>query len=347
MRDDEFTLPSLSVVVPALNEEATIEPAMRSLLSLDYSGLEIVAVDDRSSDRTGEILDGLSAENSHLLVRHISELPPGWLGKNHALHCGSQMVDGEWILFTDADVHFTTDAVRRAVQFAEQNDLDHLVLFPEMEVQGFWEKLYVSYFGVMFSMYAQPWAAKNPRSKAYIGVGAFNLVRTSHYRSVGGHAALPMDVADDMKLGKVMKYGGGKQECVMGGPFVRVRWIVGLRGAIDGSAKNMFAGVEFSPWILARTVAALLIIGVWPAIGLFAGPWQARTLCLATFASMALTVKTSSFLKLNPAYGFVFPLGALVFLYCMVRSAALTYRQGGIVWRGTLYPLEDLRKGIA
>src|SRR5262249_16062169 len=160
------------IVVPALNEEAAIAPAMRSLLALDYPNLEIVAVDDRSTDLTGDILDNLALEDSRLHVRHISKLPSGWLGKNHALHSGSQFVKGKWIVFSDADVHFTADALRRAIQFAVQNGLDHLVLFPEMEVHGFWEKLYVAYFGVMFSLYAQPWAAKNPRRKAYIGVGA-------------------------------------------------------------------------------------------------------------------------------------------------------------------------------
>ena len=99
--DDGLALPALSIVVPALNEEAVIEPAMRSLLALDYPNLEVVAVDDRSTDRTGEILDRLAAENPRLHVRHVKDIPAGWLGKNHALHSGSEIVRGEWILFTD------------------------------------------------------------------------------------------------------------------------------------------------------------------------------------------------------------------------------------------------------
>src|SRR5258708_11324477 len=126
--DPNQTLPSLSVVVPALNEEATIEPAMRSLLALDYPGLEVVAVDDRSTDATGVILDRLAAQNPHLRVRHVESLPPGWLGKNHALYAGSKIVSGEWILFTDADVHFTAAALRISVACPVGDKLEHIVI---------------------------------------------------------------------------------------------------------------------------------------------------------------------------------------------------------------------------
>src|SRR2546423_821839 len=142
--DGAGLMPPLSVVVPALNEEATVEAAMRTLLALDYPDLEIIGVDDRSTDETGAILDRLAAEDARLRVTHVRELPPGWLGKNHALHVGSAVARGEWILFTDADVHFERDALRRAVRYAVYRRLDHLVVVPQVLLAGFWETLFVS-----------------------------------------------------------------------------------------------------------------------------------------------------------------------------------------------------------
>jgi hypothetical protein len=270
----------------------------------------------------------------------------GWLGKNHALHVGCQTAAGDWILFTDADVHFAPDSLRRAIRCAKARGLDHLVAFPEMDVRGFWETLYVAFFGAMFTIYARPWAAPNPRSKAYIGVGAFNLVRAELYRSFGGHAALAMDVADDVKLGKLMKRAGGRQECVTAEGLVRVRWIEGVRGAILGGEKNMFAGLNYNPLLAIRTIIGVSIGAIWPAIGLFAGPPVARPLCAGALLAMAAGVRNSGFLPVSRLYGLAYPFGAVIFLYAMIRSIFLAYRQGGIVWRGTLYPLDELRKGM-
>ena len=133
-------MPTLSIVVPACNEEDTIERGMNSLLALDYPHLEIIAVNDRSTDRTGAILDRLALSDPRLRVLHVETLPAGWLGKNHAMHSGSQAAKGKWLLFTDADVVFAPDALRRTVAFAERECLDHLVLSPRCETHGFWER---------------------------------------------------------------------------------------------------------------------------------------------------------------------------------------------------------------
>lgn len=341
------SLPRLSIVVPALNEETTIGAAMKTLLALDYPSFEIIAVNDRSTDRTGEILDSLAGADSRLRVVHIGELPAGWLGKNHALNEGAKLAAGEWILFTDADVHFMPDAMRRAVGFAVRDNLDHLVAFPELEVHGFWEKLHSSFFAVMFTLYARPWLARNPRSKAHIGVGAFNLVKTETYRAIGGHAALPMDVADDMKLGKRIKQNGGRQDYVAANDVLRVRWFVGFRGALDSLTKNAFAGQNFKPFAVMASVIAIFCGCVWPAVGLFAGPLPARLLCAGAILGMGATPGRLHIApRIGPQYGVCYSLGALLFIAILMRSMLFTYRDGGITWRGTLYPLDELRRGI-
>lgn len=343
----DAALPRLSILVPALNEEATVEAAMRSLLALDYPILEILAIDDRSTDQTGAILDRLAVEEPRLRVLHIRELPAGWLGKNHALHVGSLQATGEYLLFTDADVHFEQGALRRAVALAVEQDLDHLVLFPEVVLKGFWETLCVWLFGIILVFNYRPWRLSDPKSKAYLGIGAFNMVRASTYRKMGGHAALPMDVADDMKLGKKMKESGGRADSVQGDGYVSVRWVEGLWGLVEGLKKNMYGGFHFQPWRVLVGVFGLFCLFLWPVLGLFVGPAGTRLLCVVSLAMMVYAARIAPPKPgLSPLFGLAFPLGTLVIYYIIYRSILYTYRQGGIVWRGTHYALADLRKGI-
>ncbi len=344
--DGPEPLPRLSVVVPALNEEETVERAMRTLLALDYPDLEIIAVNDRSADRTGEILDRLAAENPRLRVTHVRELPPGWLGKNHALHLGSQAATGAFILFTDADVHFDPTALRRAVRHCMARQLDFLTLYPECILKGFWETLSVTFFGFAFALRFRPWKVADPRSRAYVGIGAFNLVRADAYRRMGGHAALPMEVADDVKLGKKMKESGGRAECGVAGSLIRVRWVEGLRGIVVGLTKNMFAGFEYRVAPALGGIAGVFLITVLPVIGLAVGDAVTRVICAGTLLCMAALVRlVAPAQKVSPLYGLAFPLAGLLIIYIILRSMFFTYRQGGVVWRGTLYPLEELRRG--
>jgi len=340
-------LPRLTIAVPALNEAGTVGPAMRSLLALDYPDLEIIAIDDRSTDATGRILDDLAAADARLRVIHVRDLPAGWLGKNHAMHLAGSQATGSWILFTDADIHFETSAIKRALRYAAGNGLDHLVVLPRSLVVGFWEKLFLSFFWVMFAFRQQPWKVQDPTSRAHIGVGAFNLVRADAYRRAGGHAAMPMEVLDDVKLGKILKESGAKPDCIPGGGLVEVRWVVGLGGAVRGLTKNVFAALDYSPLKVAGASLLVLAGVTWPAIGLFAGPPAARLLCAATLACMVWSLHAAiQTPDLSPLYGLGFPLAALIFVYIAFRSMLAAWKHGGVVWRGTLYPLSELRKGL-
>lgn len=344
--DGPEPLPRLSVIVPALNEQDAVESAMRTLLTIEYPDLEIIAVDDRSTDRTGAILDRLAAEDARLRVVRVHELPPGWLGKTHALHVGSQHATGAYILFTDADVHFDPTALRRAVRAARERELDHLVLLPEMILHGFWETLAVTFFWTMYLIKTRAGKVADPRSRAYVGVGAFNLVRAEAYRRAGGHASLRMEVIDDLKLGQRMKMSGGRSACGLSGGLIRVRWAAGLGGIIRGLEKNAFASMQFSCASVLSGVPTILLLTSWPVVGLFFGAWGPRLLCAGALACMVWQARMASPAPgVSPLYGLGFPVAAFLFAYAIVRSMFRTYRQGGVVWRGTFYPLGELRKG--
>jgi cellulose synthase/poly-beta-1,6-N-acetylglucosamine synthase-like glycosyltransferase len=197
IQDPGAELPSLTVVVAARDEAANIEQAMRSLLAQDYPGLALVVVDDRSTDGTGEILDGLASSETRMKVVHVSRLPEGWLGKNHANHVAGSAARSAWILFTDGDVVFEPDAVRRAVSYAQAQGLAHLVVAPRMVAHGFMERAFVSAFGLFATALFRAWELRRAGTRGFMGVGAFNLVRRDAYETVGGHTRLALEVLDD------------------------------------------------------------------------------------------------------------------------------------------------------
>jgi glycosyltransferase involved in cell wall biosynthesis len=339
-------LPRISVVFAARDEAEKLPQALASLLALDYPDYEIVAVDDRSTDATPQILEECARTHGFLRIVHIRELPPGWLGKPHALEAAYPHATGDWLVFTDADVRFAPDVLRRALALAEQKRWDHLTLLARIEMRGFWETIAVTYFTFSFILGFQPWRVSDPRSGSYIGVGAFQLLRRSVYDAIGTHRRLAMEVVDDMKLGKLVKEGGYRSGIASSDELVQVRWQEGFLSVVRGVTKNMFAGMGFS---VARTFAGvflLFLISVLPflALGFAHGPALAAA---GVSAAIAIIIhgQMAREAGASPLYGLAHPLGALIFIYMILRSMVVTLWRGGIVWRGTFYPLKELRKG--
>jgi cellulose synthase/poly-beta-1,6-N-acetylglucosamine synthase-like glycosyltransferase len=206
--------PRVSIIVPARNEEADIEQSLLSLLALEYQNYEVLAVNDRSTDRTAEIMDGVAAHGAPsgtLRVLHVSELPPQWLGKTHAMWTAAQQATGDWLLFTDADVTFKPDSLRRVLAYAESEQADHVVLFPRILAKQPGERMMLAFFQTLFVFGHRPWKTSDPKAADHMGVGAFNLIRREVYESVGTYERLRLEVLDDMKLGKVVKIAGFRQ----------------------------------------------------------------------------------------------------------------------------------------
>src|SRR5260370_4879251 len=193
--------PSVSILFAERDEEDKLPAALATLMEIDYPNLEVIAVDDRSNDSTGRILDEFTAEHSRLRVVHVSRLPSGWLGKPHALLKAYEASTSDWLLFTDADVRFKPDVLRRAMALAKVRGLDHLTLMGDVEMVGFWETVLITFFGMAFNIATDPYRVANPNSRMYIGVGAFQLLKRSAYEGSGTHRRLAMEVVDDMKLG--------------------------------------------------------------------------------------------------------------------------------------------------
>lgn len=336
--------PKVSIVIPARNEEKRIEEALRSILAQDYQPLEFILVDDRSEDRTGEILDRMAAADPRLQVVHVTALPPGWMGKNHALHLGAHRAAGEILLFTDADIVMDPTTLRRSVAYFLEQNLDHLTAAPWVRMPGLLLESFVGTFALFFALFTRPWKIKDPKSTKHLGIGAFNLVRASVYKALGGHAPIALRPDDDLKLGKLFKKNGHRQEFVYAKELVQVQWYDSVRELIHGLEKNSFAGLEYKVGAVVASVTAVVILHLWPWVAVFVTEGPTRWLNAAVVAIILLLCWWNAPLAgVRRWLGIFYPVATALFAYIIVRSTVLTLSQGGVRWRGTLYPLAALK----
>lgn len=337
--------PRLSLVVPACNEAPKLEAAVRSMLNQDYPNLELILIDDRSLDETGAIIDRLAQEFSQIRPVHITELPPGWLGKNHALWVGAKHAQGDYLLFTDADVQYHPSTCRRAVALCEERCLDHLTMAPAMHSDRYFVTAWVGFFVMSFLTAMRPYRANLPKSKVGVGIGAFNLVRRTAYEGIGTMQPISLRPDDDLQLGKRIKRMGYRQLVMDGKGMISVEWYSTLWEAIRGLEKNTFAGFDYNLPVTAGATLSILLIMVWPFVGVFLASGTAQLLfgaaILMQWAIYLITNQTMGVASVRylPAY----PISALLFCFTCARALFLTLKNGGISWRGTFYPLALLR----
>jgi cellulose synthase/poly-beta-1,6-N-acetylglucosamine synthase-like glycosyltransferase len=342
--------PRVSIIVPACNEEETIEQGLTQLLALDYDNYEIIAVDDRSTDQTGEIMDRVAEggeAHGRLRVIHVDSLPSGWLGKTHAMWTAGKQATGDWLLFTDADVLFKPDALRRALAYAESQRADHVVLFPRMIMKRAGEKMMIAFFQTLFVFGHRPWKVAEPDTKDHMGVGAFNMIRRPVYEAIGTYQALRFEVLDDMKLGKVVKTAGYAQRNVFGEDLISIRWAKGALGIVRNLTKNFFAVMSFQ-WPRALiSCFALAFLNLMPFLGVWlAHGWAKIPYGIALLSMYLIYFGMSGMSSVPSYYFFLHPVSTLLFVYTMMRSMMVTLWHGGVTWRGTKYPLEELKRGL-
>jgi hypothetical protein len=346
-------LPTLSVVLAARDEAPAVEAALRSLLACRYPNCEVIAVDDRSRDGTGAILDRLAAQRPvpgrpRLRVVHLRSLPPGWLGKCHALWRGALAARGSWLLFTDADVIFRPDALARGVAAALRGGFDHVTLAPRLLAGPYLLQATVGAFATVVTTLVHTWGVRSPRSRTAFGIGAFNLVRAAAYRRVGGHAAIRMRPDDDVALGRLLKRAGFRSAVGVAGPLLAVRWYAGLGEMARGVEKNAPAATDYR-WGWA-VLAALGVLALYDGPFLLAALAQGPARALAAGAALlvlAAYAGVNAEAGPSPATVPAAPLGFLLLVAIYLRGVLLAAWRGEIRWRGRAYPLAELRRFAA
>lgn len=341
--NDAASQPSVTVVVPARDEAARIERTVRQLLAQQAVHLELVVVDDRSTDGTQEILRRLASEDSRLKLIRVDQLPDGWIGKCHACHVGAAGASGDWLLFTDGDVWLSPDAIARAVAAAERENADHVCLTPGLNPTGILVQAGLLTFQIAMADHVARVNRDSPRG--FIGIGAFNLLRAATYRSFGGHEPLRLEVLDDMKLGLLVRRAGGRTRCFIGQDDVQAEWATSLWGIVKALEKNAFAQLQFNVFVVLLLV--VLILFCWG--GAVIGPWTGSLAGIAAGVGLVSMIIPSAILAWRQRWPFISalltPLACLILVVATVNSAVVTLRQGGIRWRDTFYPIAMLRAG--
>ncbi len=351
----------LSVVVPARNEGAAVAAGLRSLLASQTVNLEVIAVDDRSTDETGAVMDALQADallqeqrgsTVRYIVEHVRDLPEEWLGKPHAMAQGVIRATGEWLLFTDADVIYDPEALTRALAYLEEEGGDHLLVVPTVVAQSIGEAMMMPFLHVLSIWGPRLWRVADPHSpRDSVGVGAFNLIRRSAYEAVGGWERLRMEVIEDLRMGYLIKQAGFASRVATGRNLVRIRWAHGAWGVVANLTKNVFAAFRFRTGAMIAGAGGVAVLCLLPFAGLvfsvaFGRAWLWPSL-LSLMSLVALYWRFRRFADPGGPFTVLwvtfFPVASLLFLYAMMQSTVLTLARGGVVWRGTFYPLRELR----
>ena len=336
--------PRVSIVVAARDEERHIGGAVTALLGQDYHDVELIAVDDRSADRTGGILDTIAARSERIAVVHIRELPAGWLGKNHALHVGAERATGAILLFIDGDIILHPSAVSRAVRLFDEPGADHVAVSPQMDLPSWPLQLVVGYFLTWGVVLSRMWRVENPKSSASLGVGAFNMVRTTNYRAVGGHSRIAMRPDDDLMLAKILKQSGAQPRVLFGLGMVGVEWYRSLGEATLGFRKNAFAVLKYNVLLFVAAALGNLALSVYPFVALGITVGLERVVHgIAVAALLACYARTAAAQKLPLWLTLLYPVAAILQTGMLVIAVSRTLIAGGIDWRGTFYPLDQLK----
>ena len=336
--------PLVSVIVPARDEERAIRRTVTALLAQTYPALEVIVVDDRSTDATVAILAELAAGDPRLVIVHGDEPPPGWLGKPSALHRGSLTARGELLLFMDADILYEPEAVAAAVAHLEARQISMLSLFPHIEMRGFWEHVLMPNLAVFLFCFVPLWAANRSRVPLFaIGGGPGNLVRRRDYEAAGGHTSLSDAVVDDVALARLLRRRGFRTEAVRAEDFASMRMYHGFGEIVSGFTKNAFATFGRRYGVAAFILALCLVFHLGPFVVALTGD----RLALITIGLIALT-RLVIFLPFR--YGVVnalfgHPLMIAGWGYIMLRSVWYTGIRRQLHWRGRTYDAGKTRFG--
>lgn len=348
------TGPRVSVIIPARNEASVISRTLSCFSEQTYSELEIILVDDRSTDGTGEIADRHAAADARVRVIRGVDTPEGWLGKPWALRQGSLAATGEWLLFVDADLVYVADTIARLVARAEAEPATAMwSVFPHIEMKGLGENLLMPQLALMPFSFLPTWLGNRTTSRTLaVGGGTGNFVRRTAYDAIGGHERLRNAVIDDVGLARALRAGGFRTEMIRAEEFVSLRMYIGAGEIIAGFTKNLYTALGGSIASALGSFAFMMLFHLAPYIACAlwlvrggavgnASPWFAAVIALTL--SRVILFRSLRFSQLNALFGY--PLSTVVWGWMVLRSAWFSGVRRRIEWRGRSYPTVTTRFG--
>lgn len=340
----EKPLPLISVLLPARNEEKNIQRCIHSLLGQDYPRLEILVLDDNSTDRTYEIMKRISRKFAEIKIIKGEKLPPGWNGKNWACHQLSRVARGDWLLFTDADTTHKPHSVSAAFAAVQRNQSVFLTYIPGLIAKTWSEKLYMPIIHFAFFVLL-PFKLVNysKNSRVPLGIGPFMLIEKVFYFSFGGHEALKRAIVDDMALAKAVKEKGGKISVIDGTDNMNVRFYTCFRDVWNGFSKNSYEAIGGHPHYVAGIFLICYFLFIYPYLALWGAFESHQGYALPLFQVMTISLmKIILALKFNTSifFGLLHPLSVLFALLILFNSCRLSMFGKKFEWKERLYPVE-------
>jgi GT2 family glycosyltransferase len=330
---------SVSVIIPARNEAPSVEDTVRSLLAQEGVELELIVVNDGSTDGTREILDRLASEDARLRVLHDPELAEGWLGKTNAMQQGADLADNELLLFTDADIRYAPGTLSATVHAMQSEQLDYLAMLPRFEWETFLEVGMVPALFITLSAFGSTKLEDPDHPETSAGSGAFAMVRRTVYDAIGGHEAIHDAALDDIALGRLVKREGHRIGFRLSPECIRIRMYRGNKAALFAVSKNIIAALDNKVWVaLPATfmVAALFLTGpIAAAAGAVAGDPRVALAGLALYGLQLLTLLTTRSWHTFPLWKLpTFPSVALIYTASIARALYNEWVHGSVEWRG-------------
>lgn len=340
---DDTELPPLSMLVAAKDEEDNIGRCLEGLLAQDYPRLQIAVINDRSDDRTGEIIDEFAARDTRVTAVHVTDLPPGWFGKNNAMRAGVERASGDWLCFSDADCTYDSPhLLTAATRFALREQVDFLSVLPRLEAGTFWERVVQPVAGAIMVFWFPPQKVNSRRSARAYANGAFMLMPRRTYDAIGGHEPVKATLNEDMHMARRVKAAGLRLQVIRGGDLYRVRMYTGLKAIWRGWSRIFYGCFGTFPRLLVSFLM-LSMFSLSPYATLLAAPlagagwpWLAAAAAFAILGQQSVLWRFYAVTGNRPPWALSYPLGAALCLG-MTLNAMRRLAGGVTTWRGTTY----------
>ena len=345
-------VPFISVCIPARNEERNIRSCVEAALGQDYPNLEVIVLDDRSTDATPEILCQFAAHDDRLKIMHGSDLPSGWAGKPHALYQASAAARGDWLCFIDADTFLAPETLSSCYVKAIETRADMFTIMTFQILGSFWEKTVMPLVMTALSVGFSPRKVNDPKRKDAIANGQFILIKRSVYDAIGGHQSVKHSIVEDKAISEQVKWNGYRLIVADGSKVAQTRMYTSLPEMWEGWTKNIYLGLSDRPGLMVLgvfgaflTVMASLFLPMWPMAGVLwyenDGGWLALAVILESLLLwgylLLVRVKVADNMNISPWYALTTPLGAGVFGAMMFTSAWRVVTRRGVTWKGRVY----------
>ncbi len=342
----------VSICIPARNEENNIRHCVESALAQDYPNIEVIVLDDRSTDATLTQVTEIASRDSRLLPISGSDLPDGWAGKPHALFQASAVARGEWLCFVDADTFLAPQAISSCYAKAIETHADMFTTINEQIMDSFWEKVVMPLVMTALSVGFSPRKVNNPSRRDAIANGQFILIKRAVYDAIGGHESVKDQIVEDKAIAEQVKWNGHRLIVADGTQVIRTRMYTSLETMWEGWTKNIYLGLRDHPSLLilgafGATIAliAALFLPIWPALGIFwylkGGGWLAIGVIIKSLivwgALLYARARVARKMNISAWYAWTTPLGAGVFAAMMLASAWKVISGQGVTWRGRKY----------